>query len=291
MFHVKQDGFISTGDLSDDVGLSIWTPTPPWSSDSPCQRISVEHSRSFGGLYRLDGAAMAAEGDEFMIHESLAHIAVMEHSRPSHVLILGGGDGCTTRELLKHTHIERIHIAELDPEVVRTVVKHLPQLPAGAFDDPRVVTLFGDAATSMEDLTKQGKAFDLIFFDLTESDDPACAHLHDRAFLHRCAESLRPGGLIQIQLGSPFYQGDKVRTLYHRLTEVFASVCPSLINVPLYGGPWLLALASPTRRDFADPAHLAEEWARRSLHGLRYYNPDIHLAARALPGYIRDLIS
>ena len=277
--------------LASDATLTLHASAPPIEVRSSFQHISVEHTASFGQLYRLDGDAMAAEADEFMIHESLVHLAALEHPAPRRAIILGGGDGASARELLKHPGIERIVVAELDPAVVSTLAEHLPALSAGAFDTPRVALHIGDAAGSLGQLHAQGEAFDLILFDLTETDDPACAHLHDDAFLALCAASLGPAGIAHVQLGSPFYQPDKVRNLCQRLRRSFANVRLSLIHAPLYGGPWLLARCRTQPTPGPDANLLQQRLEERGIRGLRYYNPALHLASEALPNHLRDLLA
>ena len=277
--------------LAPDVAIQLDATAPPIEVRSAFQRISVDHTAAFGRLYRLDGDAMAAEADEFMIHESLAHLAALEHPSPRRAIVLGGGDGASARELLKHPGIERIVVAELDPAVVSTLCEHMPTLAAGAFDNPRVELHIGDAAESLGQLRTQGEAFDLILFDLTETDDPACAHLHDEAFLALCAASLGPAGIAHVQLGSPFYQPAKVRRLWLRLRRIFASVRLSLINVPLYGGPWLLARCGTQPAVGIDADLLQQRLEERGIRGLRYYNPALHLASEALPIFLRDLLA
>lgn len=277
--------------LALDAALEVRAIAPSIEVHSAFQHLSVDHTASFGRLYRLDGNAMASEADEFIIHESLAHIAALSHPSPGRALILGGGDGASARELLKHPDISRIVVAELDPAVVSTLRTHLPSLPSGAFDNPRVALRIGDAARSLGTFHAQGEAFDLILFDLTEADDPACAHLHDEAFLALCAASLGPAGIAHVQLGSPFYQPAKVRRLYQRLRQAFADVRVSLICVPLYGGPWLLARCSPQPATPPDLDLLHQRLEERGIRGLRHYNPALHLASEALPNHLRDLLA
>lgn len=290
MFHVKQSSRFKLP-LAEDTRLSVTRRSPATETTSPLQHIAVEDSASFGHLYRLNGDAMASEADEFMLHESLAHIPALSHPGPTNALILGGGDGASARELLKHPSLTNILIAELDPEVVRVVSEQIPTLPAGALTDPRISLRIGDAADSLRSLQQAGERFDLILFDLTEADDPACAHLHGDDFLRLCAASLTPRGMIHVQLGSPFYQPHKTAALHQRLRTVFRSVRTSLISVPLYGGPWLLARASATDLQDDSEASLATRLAERRITGLRYYNPALHHASQALPNYIRELLA
>jgi spermidine synthase len=277
--------------LSDDAALHVVRAAPAFEHTSPLQHISVESTTRFGKLYTLDGDAMASQADEFIIHESLVHLAALSHPAPRRAIVLGGGDGGSTRELLKHPSISHVTIAELDRAVVDTIATHLPSLPAGAFTDPRVRLLFGDAAATLTACHTAGERFDLILFDLTQSDHPACAHLHSDNFLRICAASLTGQGIVHVQLGSPFHQRQQVTTVFQRIKDVFAPPTPALIDVPLYGGPWLLARASNAPTPEADLATLTQRLAARRITGLRYYNPALHLACSALPNYVLDCLT
>lgn len=277
--------------FSPGASLTLQCTTTLFTTQSAFQRICVEQIADFGRLYTLDGDPMAAEADEFIIHESLAHLAAVPHPAPRRALILGGGDGASARELLRHPSIERITIAELDPAVVATIRDHLPALPNGAFDNPRVRLAYGDAAATLTALHATGERFDLILFDLVASSHPACAHLHSEAFFGTCAAALTGDGLVNVQLGSPFYDAATVRQTYHRLRAVFPDVHPALIDVPLYGGPWLLARAR--MHPVAEPTttELANRLIDRRISDLRYYNPALHHACGALPNYVRNCLT
>ena len=114
--------------------------------DSPYQRIEVWDTPQLGRLFTLDGRPMTSTGDEFIYHECMVHPAALAHPSPKAALVLGGGDGGAARQLLKHPGIARIVVAELDAEVVRLTREHLPEVHGGAFDDPRVELVIGDAA-------------------------------------------------------------------------------------------------------------------------------------------------
>lgn len=277
--------------LADDAAIHLARNALPFERTSGLQHIAVESTARFGRLYTLDGDAMAAEADEFIIHESLVHLAAQSHPDPRRAIVLGGGDGGSARELLKHPSITHITIAELDSAVIDTIATHLPALPGGAFNDSRVRILYGDAAATLTACHAAGERFDLILFDLTQSDHPACAHLHSDNFLKICASSLTARGIVHVQLGSPFHQRQQVTAVFRRLKNVFAAPTPALIDVPLYGGPWLLARASQTPVPEADLATLNQRLTARRITGLRYYNPALHLACSALPNYVLDCLT
>lgn len=288
VFHVKHRPLLRLS-LGEGIGLIAKTRGVFRRVASPHQRIFVADTPAFGQVYSLDGAAMACDREEFVIHESLVHMAALTHPSPRSALVLGGGDGGSARELLKHPEIDKIVVAELDPAVVTAVRRHIPALPRGAFDNPRVDLRIGDAALTLQAAHRAGEHFDLILFDLTEPDDPACAHLHGDEFLKLCAESLAPHGIIQLQLGSPAFQAGKLRALHGRLASLFSGVRLALLHAPLYGGPWLIA--SIGGGDDPAGACLAARMAERGICDLRYYNPAVHAASRALPNYIRDLLA
>ncbi|MFM0501103.1 spermidine synthase [Paraburkholderia caffeinilytica] len=114
--------------------------------DSTYQRIEVWDTPQLGRLFTLDGRPMTSTGDEFIYHECMVHPAALAHPSPKAALVLGGGDGGAARQLLKHPGIERIVVAELDADVVRMTREYLPEVHGGAFDDPRVELVIGDAA-------------------------------------------------------------------------------------------------------------------------------------------------
>lgn len=277
--------------LGPEAELRITRVTTEQVHASLRQAIAVYATNAFGHLYSLDGDAMAAEGDEFMLHESLVHPAALPHPAPRRALILGGGDGASARELLKHPSLADIVIAELDPDVPRVLAREIPTLPAAAFTDPRVSLRFGDAADTLDAAFSAGERFDLILFDLTTSDTPACAHLHGDDFLRLCRASLTTRGIIQVQLGSPFYQPQACANLYRRLGTIFPYLRPALVSVPLYGGPWLLVRASAVRFARETPVTLSRRIAERRISDLRYYNPALHLASQALPNYVIKLLA
>jgi spermidine synthase len=113
---------------------------------SPFQRIEVWDTPQLGRLLTLDDRPMTSVGDEFIYHECMTHPAALAHPAPRKALVLGGGDGGAARQLLKHPGIERIVIAELDPDVVRMARRYLDAVHQGALDDPRVELVIGDAA-------------------------------------------------------------------------------------------------------------------------------------------------
>jgi spermidine synthase len=262
--------------------------------DSPHQRIEVWDTPQLGRLFTLDGRPMTSSGDEFIYHECMTHPAALAHPAPRSALVLGGGDGGAAKQLLRHRSIERIVVAELDNEVVRLTRAHLPDVHGGAFDDPRVQLVIGDAAQYVAQCIAQfaeharRMPLDLVVFDLTPPDSPA-AGLYTPAFLADLKRILAPQAAISLHLGSPYFHAARVAALLANLQQVFAIVRPLAAYVPLYGSLWMMAVASDT----LDPASLTEHeltarLAQRGLHGLRFYDSALHAALFAAPHAVRD---
>lgn len=254
---------------------------------SPYQRVEVYDTQQFGKLFRLDGRMMTSEHDEFFYHECMTHPAALAHPNPESILVIGGGDGGSSEELLKHPSVKRIVMAELDPVVIDISKKWLHSIHKGAFDDPRLEVKIGDGFEFVKSTTER---FDMIVLDLTDPDTPAF-HLYSEQFFRMCQRILRPGGMLTLHLGSPVYQIETVRRNAVNLRKVFRHVAPMSLFVPLYGSLWCLAVASDTidpRMTSADV--IGQRIGERHISELRYYHPALHAALFTLPVFVQELV-
>ncbi len=237
---------------------------------SPHQQFEVWETVDFGRLYLLDGVAMASERDEFLYHESLTHLPLAAQEAPGRALVLGGGDGGSAREILKHPSIEEVVVAELDAEVVRLARHWLGRIHRGAFDAPRVSVRIGDGLRYVrEEALPAGARFDLIVLDLTGPDSGA-GELYGEPFLAELRQLLTPQGAVTLHLGRP---GQAASVLLGRLRGVFGVLRQWYLDVPLYGGWWGFACAAPT----LDPAALTGDaldarLAARGIDDLKLVN-------------------
>ncbi|NML33662.1 spermidine synthase [Paraburkholderia antibiotica] len=294
--------------------------------ESRYQTIEIWDTPQLGALFTLDGRPMTSAGDEFIYHECMVHPAALAHPAPRAALVLGGGDGGAARQLLKHPGIERIVVAELDAEVVRLTRQYLPDVQGGAFDDPRVELVIGDAADYVAALaaatatdapanttTKIAAAapgaaregtpqpasatppeaprFDLVVFDLTPPDSPA-AGLYTPAFYAQLKRVLSADAALSLHLGSPYFHAPRIAGLLDDLRASFAHVRMLSTFVPLYGSLWTMAIASAT----LDPAALtattlAERVAARGIDSLRHYEPALHAGLFSATRSVRDKLS
>jgi spermidine synthase len=246
------------------------------------QDLILFESSQWGRVLALDGVVQTTTGDEFAYHEMLVHPALMAHARVRSVCIVGGGDGGTAREVMKHQSVERVVQAELDPGVIDFCRKYLPTVSDGAFDDPRLEFTFGDAADFM---AKGDERFDIILVDSTDPIGPGAA-LFTETFYRDCRRRLSEGGIFVTQAGNPALAPRELADVIVRKRAAgFDDVDFLLTVVPTYvGGFMALGWGSddPTRRR----VRVDTLRSRPLPDGLRYYTPEVHVAAFAHPVWI-----
>ena len=252
---------------------------------TPFQELEVYETPELGRIFRLDGCNMTSERDEFFYHENLVHPAAVAHPGPRRALVIGGGDGGSSEELLKHPRLE-VHMAELDPVVIEVARAQFARVHRGAFEDPRLKVTVGDGLAYLRATPVR---YDLISLDLTDPVGPS-VELYSPATFALAKGAMAPGGALTLHIGSPFSHPGRVRETLGNLRQVFAIVAPYFVHIPLYGSIWGFACASDT----LDPRALGPEdvervIAERRLGDLQYYNGDVHRAVFALPNYIRAL--
>ena len=274
--------------LTDDWAFFVKSSRQFEKFKSPHQAIEVHETAQFGKLFRLDGHFMTSEGDEFFYHENLVHLPAITHPQPISALIVGGGDGGSAEELLKHPSLKSVTLCEIDLAVVDISRKYLQSVHRGAFDDPRLTLKIEDGFAFVRNATDQ---YDLIVLDLTDAGGPSAA-LYTQEFYRACAARLSPTGAMTLHVASPIAHPERVRETLANLRSVFAIVAPYLTSVPLYGGMWMMACCSAS----LDPRGMSildidRRIAQRGIGNLQYYNGDMHRAALAFPNFVRALVT
>ena len=254
---------------------------------TPLQLIEVFDTPVLGKLMRIDGANMTSERDEFFYHEALVHPALIAHAAPRNVLVIGGGDGGSSEEVLKHPSVERVVLAELDAGVIEMAKKHLRSVHRDAFANPKLDVHIGDGMAFVKTTTAR---FDLILLDLTDPIGAAEA-LYTQTFYADCKRALSAGGALVLHIGSPFSHARRVVDCVANLRAVFSRVAPYFVHIPIYGATWGLAVASVT----LDPCAITAVDVEQRLHDRgvgdrQFYNGEMHAAMLALPEYIKTLI-
>ena len=157
-----------TENHTENVKFSVKVDKQLYSGKSEFQRIDIFESAEFGRMMTLDGYLMLTEKDEFIYHEMITHVAMCVHPDVKKVLVIGGGDGGTVRELAKYSQIETIDLVEIDDQVVEVSKKYLPQT-ACQLTDPRVHCFFEDG---LKYIRRVNDEYDLIIVDSTDPFGP-----------------------------------------------------------------------------------------------------------------------
>jgi len=262
------------------VGLTIKIKELLYSGTSPYQRIDVLDSYEFGRMLVLYGSIMVTEKDEFVYHEMLSHVALFSHPNPKRVLIIGGGDGGTLREVLRHKGV-RATMVEIDEMVVKTSQEYLPTIGT-AFKDSRAQLVFEDGERFMA--TCKDK-FDVILVDASDPIGPAEV-LFQKPFHKQVARCLTGNGVFVTQSESPLFHQKTMKAIQRNLRDIFRIVRLYTASIPTYpSGLWSFTLCSNT----VDPvAHFKERRVRAAGLPTKYYNAGIHRAAFALPSFMED---
>jgi len=202
---------------------------------SAFQRITVIDSERYGRGLLLDGCWMTAERQERHYHEALVHPALCSAKAIERILVIGGGDGGTARECLRHRGVRHLDMVEIDGRVVELSKTHLAKLGGGCWNDPRFHLTVGDGIAWAADCADA--SYDVVIVDGSDPAGPA-EGLFNRSFFEHCRRILRPGGVFATQSESPeaFRQVhvDTVRLLQ----EVFGHADPLYGWVPMYPSGW-----------------------------------------------------
>ena len=257
-----------------------------YDSKTDHQRLQVFENPTFGRVMMLDGVVQTTEADEFIYHEMLTHVPILAHGAAREVAIIGGGDGGMAREALRHRDVTRVTMVEIDAGVVEFARRYLPGLSAGAFDDPRLDLVIADGADYVRATDRR---FDVIIVDSTDPVGPGEVLFTDHFYGH-CRHALAPGGILVTQNGVPFLQGAELTATMRALRALFADWGCYLASVPSYaGGPMAFGWASDGTARATSPGELARRFNAAAIE-TRYYTPEVHAAAFALPGYVAALL-
>lgn len=250
------------------------------SEQSRYQRIDVLETVDYGRMLVLDGMVMCTERDEFAYHEMIAHVALNTHPAPKRVLVIGGGDGGTIREVVRHNTVEKAVLAEIDERVIEVSRQFLPGIAAG-LSDPRVEIRVGDGVAHVRE---HPNTYDVILVDSTEPIGPA-EGLFAREFYQGIYEALKEDGLFVAQTESPLFNADLVSRVWRDVASIYPVARLYLAYIPTYpSGMWSFTLGSKRYDPLAvDPSSLPDL-------NTRYYTPELHRAAFALPRFVRELL-
>lgn len=251
---------------------------------SPYQRIEIYETETFGTLMTLDGLVMVTDRDNFIYHEMMSHPALFTHPHPRRVLVIGGGDCGTLREVLKHPNVELAEQVELDERVTRVAEQFFPELCASN-NDPRARLRFADGIDWVARAAPG--SYDVIIVDSTDPVGPA-AGLFSEEFYRNCLRALTPEGVVVGQSESPLFHAELIRTVQQRFRAAgFSDVVTLNFAQCTYPSGWW---SSTLARKSGSATKFRERDATEKKFSTRYYSPAIHRAAQVAPAFLEELL-
>ncbi|MFD1020047.1 polyamine aminopropyltransferase [Thalassobacillus hwangdonensis] len=243
------------------------------------QQLEMLETAEWGNMLVLDDMVMTTQKDEFVYHEMVAHVPLFTHPNPKNVLVVGGGDGGVIREVLKHPQVEKATLVEIDGDVIEYSKQYLPEI-AGKLENPRVDVQVDDGFMH---IAKSENEYDVIMVDSTEPVGPA-VNLFSKGFYEGIAKALKEDGIFVAQTDNPWFKADLIQQVVSDVRETFPITKVYTANIPTYpSGLWTFTMGSKKY----DPLKVSED----RFHELetKYYTPELHHAAFALPKFVKDL--
>ena len=253
------------------------------------QTIKLYDTYAYGKMLVLDDKVMCTEEDEYAYHEMIVHVPMLTHPRVRKALVIGGGDGGTVRELVKHETIGSVTMVEIDEAVINTSKKFLPTL-SSALIHPKLKLIIGDA---LEYISACGdESYDLIIIDSCDPIGPAAGLFTPDFYndVHRC---LKEDGVMVAQSGSPKLNPRVFRETYDCQRKIFGfdQVHCYLSFIPTYPtGMWSFSYC--TKSDLNPVTDLDHKRVQVFVekHSLNYYNESVHCAAFSLPNFVKKIL-
>jgi spermidine synthase len=260
------------------------------SERSPFQQIGVVRSPVFGKMLVIDGDTQSSAADERIYHETLVHPALAAAAARANVLIIGGGEGATLREVLRAPDVARCTMVDIDARVIEVSKRFLPEWSAGAFDDPRAEVVVGDALAYMRE---RADRYGVILSDLTEplEDSPSNPLFNDEVFA-LIKSRLVEGGVYALQASTAGVHNAALHCKMARtLRRHYTCVASFFTHVPAFDTDWAFLACS----DRVDLAQLAPERIESYCAALRgesfFYDAQTHRRLFSLPLYLRRMLA
>lgn len=281
------DGLVFNEILYPGVQVSYSCEEILYQEKTEHQELVLFSNPVFGKILMLDGVTQVTTADEFIYHEMMSHVPIIAHGAARNVLIVGGGDCGLAEEVLKHSTVEKLVQVEIDASVLEFSRQHFSDFNEGVVDDPRFELVIADG---MKFATETERRFDVVIVDSTDPHGPG-AVLFSEEFYRNVRRMLTPGGILVTQNGVPFLQRDELVTSVERFTRIFKDAAAYIAAIPTYfGGHMTLGWATDNADLRKQAASVLQERFDAQDIETRYYTPDVHAAAFALPRFILDAV-
>jgi spermidine synthase len=277
--------------LFDDLGfrMSYEVKRVIHETQTSHQHLVLFDHAFFGKMLMLDGATQVTSRDEFVYHEMMTHVPILAHGHAKEVLIVGGGDCGIAEEVLKHKSVKRLTQVEIDAAVVEFAKQHFPEFTKPVLADTRFDLVIDDG---MKYVAKTDRRFDVIIVDSTDPQGPGKV-LFSQKFYAACRRCMAKGGVLVAQKGVPFFQSGELTAGIRKLRSLFADGYCYVAAIPTYvGGHMAMSWATDdVKLRHASVKTIAARYDRAGRFPTRYWTPELHVAAFALPRFIADKVA
>ncbi len=213
-------------------GIAIKVKNILFSTQSKYQKVEVlETESSLGKILTLNDLMFVTEGDAYHYNEMITHLPLLSHKNPKNVLIIGGGTGAATKEILKHKTVEHVVVVDIDEVVVNTCKQYLPEI-ASCLDNEKVTVKIMDA---FDYIKESDIKFDVILITSPDPLGPGVGEYTSEVY-QNLKRILNEDGIIVMQSESPVANEQKSKTLYESLLKNFKIVKTYTSPVPTYPG-------------------------------------------------------
>jgi spermidine synthase len=275
-----------TENWTKDIKFSVRIKSLLHEEKTPYQHLVFYDSYELGRFFTLDGIMMANEKDEFVYHDMIVHTPMSIHPDVKNVLVIGGGDGGSVRELTRYQTIKTIDMVEIDEAVVRGCQKYFKITTTG-LNDPRVNLRFEDG---LKYVSTTHKTYDLIIVDSTDPIGPG-EGLFSMRFYENCYRILAEDGILINQHESPYFEKEalEMKRAHKKIKSLFPIASVYQAFIPTYpSGHWLFGFASKKYHPIND---FKQSYAQTCGLKTKYYNSKLHIGSFALPTYVLETLS
>ncbi|RLU20051.1 hypothetical protein DMN91_006657 [Ooceraea biroi] len=280
---MKRGWFSEINNFWPGVALSLKVNEILYIGRSNFQDILLVQTQSHGRALMLDGIIQCTQRDEFSYHEMISYLPLCCHPNPANVLIIGGGDGGTAREVAKHPDVQQITLVEIDEMVINVSKEYMPFLGSG-LNNPKVKISIGDG---FKFLKSHPGEYDVIITDSSDPIGPA-EHLFEQSYYQLLKTALKPGGIICSQAGTAWQNVHQVHNTFLHCKSVFPVAAYAVTTVPTYptGQIGFVLGSSDSQTDLTTPLKIFSEEELNRME-MKYYDDKIHRAAFVLPRFVK----
>jgi len=283
MWLTKEPEIWFTEKHTENLGITFKVKKTLFSGESKYQRIDILDTYELGRVLTLDGIIMITERDEFVYHEMIAHVPLFTHPNPKRILVVGGGDGGTVREVLKHPQVQTLDLVEIDALVIEKSKEFFPTT-RHSFSDERVNIFIKDGVEFMKGKSDE---YDIVIIDSTDPTGPG-EGLFKEEFYRDVNAALKDDGIMVAQTETPFYYRDQVHKIFMNIKKSFPLAKMFTAYIPTYpSGLWSFSLGS---KKYCPVENFQLDRYKSENIPTKYYNEDIHRAAFSLPNFIKELL-